>query len=639
MVSFGGITDFASGAFNSVTSNSFSGSLASTYVPKNSFSLSFYNKKVNGDYDYTSRGESEYFFVNGPIQYSENFKYRRSIEQTFGGTVVIDYGPGNHEIRLEGEFHIYFLGLPSKPNSDIPGSSGQGMFQTAVNAGKALASNVFSNYYDKIRSQYLALGGGDFRSGLQEFQDFLFLLHYSQYNGTYESNDTQARKIADQLSSKPLNWKNQAMVFRDYDRKRVVEVVLPSNGFTISRSVSDTNTYKYSLTFTVVRELDYNNRKSELIRSNINPMRTISGLMNELENLVNTPLKLSGALLGAANLVKTFGSSVVRVRTSWDRMRDQFDEKGKLARVTFQEGLRELGIQRKKRAFNSDEISTAIDDAYSLSRSREAEFRKDLAKAITDISVVNSAIGYLSIPIADNGSFELESLKPKADFTAWIDNDLYTFGIYSSEILTEIQATINIASVENSFRIQRVQTGEDYRSLARGLLGNESLGEALARYNGDTDVKNLKKNVIKIPYGYSTNVISLIPETPGPKDLEIAILGTDIKLTENRAIDISPTGDIGIVEGEETLINNVLDLIDVPQGSFPWLPELGNPIPLGEIPTEEQILSAIQNLISQILKDPGVQNVSFSNLEQVGDKLLNVFRFESVTGASFVLSL
>ncbi|TGM87953.1 hypothetical protein [Leptospira licerasiae] len=639
MVSFGGITDFASGAFNSVTSNSFSGPLASTFVPKNSFSLSFYNKKVNGEYDFNSRGESEYFFVNGPLQYSENFKYRRSIEQTFGGTVVVDYGPGNHEIRLEGEFHIYFLGLPSKPNSDIPGSSGQGMFQSAVNAGKALASNVISNYYNKIRSQYLALGGGDFRSGLQEFQDVLFLLHYSQYNGTYESNDLQARKISDQLVNRPVNWKNTAIVFRDYDRKRIVEVVVPGNGFTISRSVGDTNTYKYSLTLIVVRELDYNNIKSELVRSYFNPMRTISGLMNELESLVNTPLILSGTLLGAAKLVRVFGSSVSRLKTSWDRMRDQFDESGKLARVTFQEGINDLGIKGKKRGFKGDEISTAIDDAYNLSRSREAEFRKDLAKAYTDVTSINSAIGYMTIPIPDSSTFELESLKPRADFSSWIDNDLYTFGINASEILTEIQASINFASVDNSFQIKKVQTGEDYRSIAQNLLGNESLGEALARYNGDTDVKNLEKKVIKIPYGYSTNVLSLLPESPGPKDLEIAILGTDIKLTENRGIDISPTGDLGIVEGEEVLINNVLDTIDVPQGSFPGFPELGNPIPIGEIPSEEEIQKDIQNLILQISKDPGVKNVSFSNLEQVGDKILLVFRFESVTGGSFVLSV
>ncbi|EIE01411.1 hypothetical protein [Leptospira licerasiae] len=638
MVSLGGITDFASGSFNSVTSNAFSGPLGSTYVPKNSFSLAFYNKKANGDYDHTSKGEPEYYFVNGPLQYSENYKYRRSIEQTFGATVVIDYGPGNHEIRLEGEFHIYHLGLPSKPNSDIPGSSGQGMFQTAVNAGKTFLTNKFTSYYDKIRSQYLALGGGNFRSGLQEFQDFLFFLHYSQYNGKYESNDIQAKQIAGKLSG-TINWKKIAIVFRDYDRKRTVEVVVPGSGFTISRSVSDTNTYKYSLTLTVVRELDFENIKSELVRSNFNPSRTISGLMNELENLVNTPLILTGTLLGAAKFIRAFGSSTARLRTSWDRMRDQFDQNGKLARVTFQEGITDLGFRGKKRGFNDEDISSAIDGAYSLSRSREAEFRQNLTKANTEALALNSAIGSMTIPIPDNSSFELESLKPKADFFNWIDNDLYSFVITALEILTEMQAAINYASIDNTFSIKQIQTGETYNSIAQEALGNETLGEALARYNGDSDVKKIERKVIKIPFGYSTNVVSLLSENPSARDLEIAILGTDIKLSENRAIDISPTGDLGIIEGEETLINNTLDIIDIPQGSIPGLPEIGNPIPIGEIPTEEQIQDSIQKLISQISKDPGVKSVRFLNMEQVGDKILFVFRFESVTGGSFVLSV
>ncbi|WP_016759946.1 hypothetical protein [Leptospira weilii] len=637
----GGVADGAKSAFNSVTGGAFSGSLAPTYQPQNVFSLSFYEKQNNGSYNLTDGNvvSNEYFFVNGPLQYTENFKYRVGIEKTFGGVVVVDYGPDNHEIKLEGEFHIYHLGLPAKPRSAIPGDAGAGFIQSAFSAAKSIVSNTVSNYYDKIRSSYLSLGGGDFRSGLQEFQDFMFILHYSRNLDPvqYTSNDPQGSKIAKLFRERRLTWKSHAMIFRDYDRNRTVEVVVPSSGFTITRSVSDTNTYKYSLNLVVVRELD-SSITSQLIRSNFNPFRTISGLMNELENIVNLPLQLSGALLGVARGVQVFANSSKRLFSSWDRMKNQFNAQGKLARKTFESAKADLGIKSKKRGFNAEEISQRIDDAYKKSRSNEADFRQSLEKASSDCSALISLIAQFTIPVQTGGSYESMSLQPNADLSAWIDNDVYQFALTVNQILLETQSAINQAAVDNEFSIHYVSSGDTWEKVAAKKLGDATLGQALALYNGQHETTILASRAIKIPFGTKTNVFTVLPDNPTPRDLEIALLGCDIKLTENRGIDVSPTGDLAIIEGDEALVNEKLDHIDIVIGSIPGSPEIGNPIVWGE--TTDEIFSKgyIQQLIRQFKSDPRVNDARFLGVLQDGDKILFRFYLESISGGSSIIS-
>lgn len=640
---FGGsVVDGAKSAFHSVTGGAFSGSLAPTYQPQNVFSLSFFEKQNNGSYNLSGANveSNEYFFVNGPLQYTENFKYRVGIEKTFGGVVVVDYGPDNHEIKLEGEFHIYYLGLPAKPKSAIPGDTGSGFIQSAFSAAKSIVSNSVSSYYDKIRSSYLSFGGGEFRSGLQEFQDFMFILHYSRSLDPvqYTSNDPQGSKIAKLFRERRLTWKSHAMVFRDYDRNRTVEVVVPSSGFTITRSVSDTNTYKYSLNLVVVRELD-SSITSQLIRSNFNPFRTISGLMNELENIVNLPLQLSGALLGVARGVKVFASSTNRLLSSWDRMKDQFNAQGKLARKTFESAKSDLGIKSKKRGFNTEEISQRIDDAYRKSRSNEADFRQNLEKASSDCNALISLIAQFTIPVQSGGSYESMSLLPNADLSAWIDNEVYQFALTANQILLETQSAINEAAVDNEYSIHYVSSGDTWESIAEKNLGDVNLGQALALYNGQHETTILARRAIKIPYGTKTNVFTMLPDNPTPKDLEIGLLGCDIKLTENRGIAISPTGDLEIVEGDEALVNEKLDHIDIGLGSIPGSPDLGNPIALGETPDQIYSKGYINELLRQFKSDPRVKDARFLGVLQDGDKILFRFYLESISGGSNIISI
>ncbi|EMO47168.1 hypothetical protein LEP1GSC187_1035 [Leptospira santarosai str. ZUN179] len=634
-----GVLDVAKSGFNSVTSNAFSGSLAATYEPQNVFSFAFYEKSKNGSYSHNTLNSSEYYFVNGPLSYTENFKNRINIEKTFGGVTVIDYGPDNHDIKLEGEFHIYHLGLPGKPKVGVPGESGSGFVQSAFSAGKTILKNKVSSYYDKVRSSYLSLAGGDFRSGLGEFQDFMFFLHFAGglERVEYSSTDPQASAITKLFSEKRLTWKTHAFVFRDYDRNRTVEVVVPANGFTISRSVSDTNTYKYSLNLVVVKELE-SRITGQLVRSGFNPLRTMSGLLNELENLVNLPLQISGALLGVSNGIKVFASGVKRLSTSWERMKDQFDSQGRLARKTFESAKEDLGIKTKRRGFHAEEISEKIDQANRKARSNEAEFRQNLDSSVRQCQVLISLISQLLIAVDSSSSIEAMSLQPSADLSIWIDNDVYKYAFLNLEILTEIKAALNFASTDNEFSILFPSPGDTWEGIAKEKLGDPKFGQALARYNNVHDSSLPLKRAIRIPFGTHTNVFTTLPEDPSPKDLEIALIGCDIRLNSNRGIEVSPTGDLALVEGDETLLNEKLDLIDTSKGSLIQDLNIGNPIPLGILLDEMKGIGYIQDFLNQFLSDPRVKSANFLGVVEDADNLLFPFRIESITGGSVVLS-
>ncbi|OOV43037.1 hypothetical protein B1J93_08650 [Leptospira kirschneri serovar Pomona] len=625
-----GITDLAQSGVNTLLG-------LNSYEPQNVFSFSFYEKEKNGNYNLNSTS-NEYFFVNGPLSYTENFRYRTGIEKTFGSTVVIDYGPDNHEIKLEGEFHIYHLGLPSKPSSSVTG--GSGFVQSAFTAAKSIVKNQLTSYYNKLRSSYLSFGGGDFRSGLQEFQDFMFLLHYNKSleRIDYTSNDSQASKIISLFYERRFCFRTHAFVFRDYDRNRIVEVVIPNNGFTISRSVSDTNTYKYSLTLIVVKELE-SQITSKSVRSNFNAFRTISGLMNELENIVNLPLKLSGALLGVSNGIQVFASSTKRVLTSWPRMKDQFNYQGKLARKTFENSKNELGIKTKKRGLNEDEILEKIEIKSKKSTSHEAEFRQNLDTAINDSNSLVSAIAQVLIPVDSSGSIEAMSLQPNADLSDWIDNDVYRYTNTIKEILIEIKASLNTAGIDNEYKIYQVSPGDNWENVAEKTLGDKSLSQALARFNTSKDTLNLEKKAIKIPFGKNTNIFTTLPDNPTPKELEVTLIGCDLKLNENRGIEISPTGDLALIEGDEALINEKLDIIDIVEGSYVSDKTLGNPIIPGEILDETLKKKHIQNLLSQFRSDPRIKNATLLNTTQEKDTYYFNIKLVSITETSYILFL
>ena len=74
------------------------------------FSLAFFKRDTNTGR--LSEEIGEYFFLNGPTSYSESYSQRLSVDPTFYGYTVTDFGNDISKISLEGEFAIYFYGSP-----------------------------------------------------------------------------------------------------------------------------------------------------------------------------------------------------------------------------------------------------------------------------------------------------------------------------------------------------------------------------------------------------------------------------------------------------------------------------------------------------------------------------------------------
>ncbi|MDH5598290.1 MAG: hypothetical protein OEY34_04145, partial [Cyclobacteriaceae bacterium] len=338
--------------------------------------------------------------------------------------------------------------------------------------------------------------------------------------------------------------------------------------------------------------------------------------------------------------VDTTITNLRNLAPAWDRMKNSLNEDGMLMRRNFQsisENLKGI-IGANKKQWTTEAISAELDRTYDMARSAEAGFMQEIENATSGLAGLMSLLGAYTTPVSGDSSYEFEALQPGADFTEWIDNDLYTFIIDAQNIIIEMEAAIAISNSEEKYRIYELQPGESYDSIAEKVLGTKDLGQALSIWNEDTKGK-LARHSIRIPIGTETGIFTKLPFNPSPRDLEIGLVGVDLKLTVQRDFAVAPNGDLAIISGDESLINSLLDLVDVPQGS--WIADLskGNPVPIGELPNTIINGGFILDLLSQIQKNPKVETAEFTGLEQDGDVLMYLFNVYSVSGRSYVIEL
>jgi hypothetical protein len=82
-----------------------------------------------------------------------------------------------------------------------------------------------------------------------------------------------------------------------------------------------------------------------------------------------------------------------------------------------------------------------------------------------------------------------------------------------------------------------------------------------------------------------------------------------------------------------------LDVIDTPIESWTLYPDLGNPIPIGEIVNDLRNSDYLQNLISQIRADSRIKTASLNRVIQNGDRYLILIDITSISGENFTIQL
>lgn len=596
------------------------------------YSLEFFQRTKQSNKQQLGSSIGEYFFLIGPVEYAEQFKVRVTTEPTFGGNAVVDFGNDATSIMLSGEIYMPYKARPPSKDSgygigsafkDVAkgdfGSLGQG----ALGAAKSLGQSVLDSV-----APLVALG---LRNGKMEFDALMALLFYvrefDQIDVADGFDEAASSILKSFQSAKDARFSDYGMVFHDYSRNRHVEVVPSPNGVKVSRSTKDTNTYIWQVEFIGISnqakkiQLSTPDLISELL--GLNPLQAISRGIDTIQSIMNLPLILTGKYFQLSQAAKRFSEAGRELVDSWDRVRDQMNRDGKMASANFgsfsDNMKRALGQKPKKHFY--DLLLDQADSNEKLIKEQaaaRAEFERTVEEMIGSAYSFLVAIGAIALPGVD---IEAEAGQPDADFTEWFFDPFYNSVMDTYEEAQNIQAEFRKSLIDNQYRVYRTFGGDDWESVAERFLSDKSEAAALAAYNGSTIETGIAGKPIKLPFAQAIATWGQPPDPLSSQGLEIGILGEDLQLTEARDFAISPTGDLAIISGEVAVSNNVIDLVDTPQGSLPQYPNWGNPAHIGEIPAYWEKERYVQRLIDSIQADPRVSFVGITERIQKGGNI------------------
>lgn len=602
------------------------------------FSFEIFRREAAGGLVVPSIGE--YYFVNGPLLYQENYRYRITVTPTFaGGAAVVDHGNGINILRLKGEFHILHRGRPPTTGTDPDVLTVEGATEYAKEIGRDRLADAFP------------IPGLTVRTGQVEFEDFVGLLYgIRSESDRYVSQEEQAIPLTAVFREKRFNFADFGLVWNDYDRGRSIEVVPPEDGFTITRAAEDTNTYVYEGTFNVVDERSPLERRMQSwldIALSINPFYSLSRSVNFVKTVLRLPLRLSGALVTLSKLVERFTDTGNQLVQTWDAMREQFDSDGRLARKNFQASSENLKRTGGRQA--GDDPDQLQDYARRISgqnsrfnlvsdnRGAAAEFRA----AVQEFERATDAlyVGAIQATITPTIPFDDHVQTPDADLTPLIRSTVYEPILMARRAIRDIQAELRRAEADNSYRVHTVGGGDSWDSLARAYLGDAALSGPLAAYNGQpAGTGTLEAGaLVRIPDDFRTLVVDVI-EPPFTRDrLERGLLGTDLALSDQRDFVAGPNGDLAMESGLAALANNIVDAMDVPAGSLPFHYWYGNPIESGSVVRGFERRAQIQRLMASLRADPRVRSATLQEVAGDGNRLTLSVEIVSIFNESTLL--
>lgn len=618
-------------------------------MAENLFSFELRERNADGKPSNTSLGE--YFLLNGPVRYTENYKYRIKTTPTFGkkASSTIDYGPDNNTISLEGEFHIHFVAKP-------PQASGPGFFERfddgddEIGFGdlKAGAKSIYddakslvSDYsgtaqklYDRSVSFMTGVfpvpGIGGVRSGEMEFHDFIAIMSGIWDSTKYESEDNQASALlsAFRAKNKPFNYTEFALIFHDYARRRHIEVIHVAEGFKISRSTEDTNTYKWEMQLLVLgdeKETAFKLPNKVSRYFNLNFESSIAQTVSALKDLVNLPTILSGKYLRMSRAFEQLSRTGTELENSWNSMRSVFASDGKFAAINFNEGFANIG-----RGLREEQPESLFGGILEDARSAQSEFQRRLRDLAYQLSQVMNDLAMLLI--VPTQSLPAYASLPESNFQPLIESPFYPYILRAQVAVLDIEAYIRQAATDNQYIIHKAIGGDTWEALAEKFLGDPDLSSALAAYNKKRRGQGIVGRSIKIPFNHNLQVWASIPDDPSDADIERGLLGEDLALTDQRDFAIAANGDLDVVEGEVALMNNVIDQVDTPEGALPMYPDFGNPALIGEAPEVFFKDRYIDRLLARIEADERVTAASVAGIKQNGTTLEYLIRVTSKNG-------
>ena len=606
------------------------------------FSLAFFKRDTNTGR--LSQEIGEYFFLNGPTSYSESYGQRLSVDPTFYGYTVTDFGNDISKISLEGEFAIYFYGSPQSR------TNGADKFIDDVTAqGSAAAKSFLSSSLSDI----FPVPGLTTRTGSQEFADFVGLLWQIRQDGSFSGIDAQAKGIVSaggfqetDTGHGSFNYAEYGIVYRDYERRRFVEVVHDPSGFTVSRSVEDTNTYRFTLTLFGLKseEAVFNEGYLSGLKNQaslLNPATIIPNALGAIDSVLRLPLQFSGALLSVTGVIKDLFNQSGALSDLWKDASKAITTDGKLLSQDFaaiEKSMFKAAGKKDKKA-----VLALIADGGNFSGNLNSYY-SDFWQAFKDKveqagvsaeQLLNAAgISYLNPPPTppSQNPIDAATVLPGWDSTPFIDNPNYDFIWQSWLENANIQAMLVFAEINYDFGVFQAMSGANYESIASAVLGDPSLSPALAEFNQDQVLADISGRFIRIPISRPTLAVYSVNSSKNPGVLEERLLGQDLALNDGRGFIADPTGDFAVLNGEMCYANNIIDMLDFYVGSLPYWPEWGNPARVGDMSTEWEKQRYIERIVQGIQRDSRTALVSMESVSQDGNRIEMRLKIRSIFG-------
>lgn len=604
-------------------------------MPNKGFSLAFF--KRNTDNGLLTEELGEYYFLNGPTSYEESYPQRISVDPTFYGYSVTDFGNDTTKIRLEGEFHIYFY---ARPQSVMDGNSSYS--DQAVSA--------VSNFLQDAIADAIPIPGVTVRTGKMEFFDFIGLLHSIRKDGNFTGASPQSKEIVARglfTATKPgrgkFNYAEYGIVYRDYERKRYVEVVPSAEGFSINRSVEDTNTWHYTMSWVGLKdeaELKADGYISDILEKVqfINPSAGLASAIATIGSIMRLPLVLTGALLTLTSFVKQLSKTFDLVKAEYDDAKRNLNADGKQLKNDFNEIKksvnRSLGKKDKKsiydRIIDQSNYSEKLFDYYS------AEFQKLKDKVgayVMQAENLFNASGLLMLnPPSSTNPLEDASVMPFWDSTPYIDSDIYDYSwnAYYEGLFGEM--FILFSDIDVNWEPYFVNGGETFESIADSVLGDKDLASALADYNSLSVNQNISGLVLRLPFQRPALQTYSLNKSSSASSLEERLLGQDLALSVGRGINIDSTGDLAILSGELAYANNIIDMLDFEIGCLPFWKKWGNPAIIGQMATDWERESYLDKIIDSLRSDPRTSQATLERVVQDGNAIGIEIKVVSIWG-------
>ena len=590
------------------------------YDPTGSFSFEFF-KRIS---DSTELGDSlyEHYFLLPPEEYSMQEGYKVTLNKTVGGGWVDDFGNDFKKIKLSGSLFSFYFGSPNKKTSSI--------------------LNDFNQ----------AISGFTGHAGIDEF----LLLRFLVSRLRDEKDPSIPAKLlfnfpklssikAALLMMDGWNWETMGVVYHDYDDDNHYEVIF--DDFSFSRSKDDPFTVKYNIEMTAIAQQKSDLKMFGKIGAGVK--ETFNSWVKSSKDTFSSMLEILDSILVDTKEISRvplqFYQDLISLKDTMNSFADDIENFAKGVKNDYKNVQSVAKINADNVASKKDIL---INQNSQITMNDLENDTEDLPDNILDTynSLIQSQetyIGLISLDVYANDS-TVESIVLQDDAQVE-DTD------FNSENVNEEKKNLT----EITYYYHTVEQDETLFSIAKKFFGtylkSQIIGQVNNLKNEDFNDDALVGSVIKIPIlnrnkgQLNTNynlVYTKINQLSSPRERQLRILGTDIKLDFERGFVADSLGDLSIEYGENAYVENISDRLSFFRGSLSELhPEWGLSLLTGNIFSSIMFRKILDSITNQIEIDPRTQYVYIEEdkIDIDGDTLRIPARIKPLTGSETILDI